>query len=243
MAEDSEQLPDDVTFARHIRQYAAERAQRIAAASGPDPTPAHFLTDRLLLAFLCFFPLFFSAGVASDGLIAAAEHLKTDIPAGRIEFVGPRTKVGTRIRLDNGAELYFPNDVLSARVRTMQDQALQLAVGDRVEKRRDSFDYVVNGIVVADRHWVEREYLFTTFMFVTLGVYLLAATLYVLWYGRTPLGEMFWRSERPDRPRRPRTRAGLLFASYTSWFAAVAVMTAFTGCFQGCIRGIVQSVK
>jgi hypothetical protein len=193
---------------------------------------------RRLLRGVCAFATFFSAFFAAHGLLMTAQFLNDDIPAGRIEAILGTTKSGLRLRLDNGREVVFSNVPLFQR-----QTPLRLAFGDRVEKRPDSLVYVVNGTPITGFGWVLREWLLPVRLIVPLAAYLLVGTVYVLKYRRTPLGDLAWRDADPKRPRRPRSRPGMIAAVFATWLAVAVLETTIFGCMSGCLFGVGKAVS
>jgi hypothetical protein len=197
----------------------------------PDDAQTARWDRRLLLSLLCAAPMIISACAAIDSILMTTMHWTAEIPAGKIESVLPLGKGDPRFRLDTGVEVRFPRDVIDAGPRP-------LAVGDRIEKHRSSFTYLLNDTVVADGPWARRTYLLSPWLVVPLTVYLFGSMAYVLKYRRTPVGELAWPQAHPDRPRRPRSVAGLTLVNCLIWCSVVALGAAFFACFQGCMSSI-----
>ena len=191
---------------------------------------------RHLLRRICAAAVSISALFAGHGVMVARQFLKDEIPAGRIEAISRGTKSGPMLRLDTGLDVVFSGDVLLQQV-----EPVKLVVGDRVEKRRDSFRYVVNGTALTDVRWVLRNWLLPVRVVVPLGAYLVLGTVYVLAYRRTPLGDV-WFDADVKRPRRPRTRAGMVVTTFLVWPFAAGLVTAALGCMVGCLTGIHKAV-
>ena len=200
----------------------------------PPPAPPPF---RLLLRGVCVVAAFFSTIFAAHGVLMTGQFLDDRIPAGTVVAVLGTTKTGPRLRLDNGEEVVFSNQVLF-----QQPNPVVIAVGDHVEKRRDSFAYVVNGTALTGTSWVVRHWLLPVHLVVLAGAYLLAGTVYVLKYGRTPLGDSVWPDADPARPRRPRTRAGMICAMAMTWLLIAGLATAAFGCMGGCLGAVGRGV-
>src|SRR4051794_40343672 len=172
-----------------------------------DAKDARLSGPRWLLRGICLVAAFPSAFFAAHGVLMSGQILNDAIPAGRVEAILGHAKTGPRLRLEHGQEVVFPYWALYA-----PSVPVQLAVGDQVEKRRDSFAYVVNGMVLTDLHWVLRNWLLPVYLLVPLGAYLIVGTVYVLKYGRAPLADLIWSDADPKCPRRPRTRVALIAA-------------------------------
>jgi hypothetical protein len=192
---------------------------------------------RWLLRGLCIIATFYSAFDAAHGILTTVQILNDEIPAGRIVAITGHSKVGPEIRLDSGREAVFFNQALY-----QQPRPIELKVGDQVEKRRDSLVYRVNGVALTDLGWVLDHWLLPLRLLVPLAVYLTAGTIYVLAYQRTPLGDCLWSDADPERPHRPRTRAGRVMAMLVGWLIVVGFETVAFACIAGCLSGIGKAV-
>src|SRR5258706_14917313 len=144
-----------LTIRRHQSAVSSgARARERGAMTGTTPTKQRQTLSgpRWLLRGICLVVAFPSAFFAAHGVLMSGQILNDSIPAGRVEAILGHAKTGPRLRLENGQEAVFPYWALYA-----QSVPVQLAVGDQVEKRRDSFAYVVNGMVLTDLHWVLRN--------------------------------------------------------------------------------------
>jgi hypothetical protein len=168
----------------HGRTYLSKRADHSRWTTDPQQTK---FGPRWVLRGVCVVATFYSCFFAAHGLLMTGQFLNDEIPAGRIEAILGTTKTGPRLRLDNGKEVVFSSMALF-----QQPKPVELAVGDRVEKRADSTVYLVNGKPLTNLAWLLHNWLIPTHLLVTLGVYLVAATAYVLIYGRTPIGDCTW---------------------------------------------------
>jgi hypothetical protein len=192
---------------------------------------------RRLLRGICVVATFFSAPFAAHGVLMTGQFLNDEIPAGRIDAISGYTKIGPKLRLDSGQEAVFPGQVLF-----QQAKPVEIKVGDRVEKRRNSPVYFVNGTPLTDVRWVLENWLLPVRVLAPLGVYLIVGTIYVLAYKRTPLGDCVWADADSKRPRRPRTRVGMIVATLVAWLAVAGLATMVFGCIEGCLVGIGKAV-
>jgi hypothetical protein len=208
------------------------QSQATAAARQPQTEPQRRGRIRRLLGGICVFATLFSAFFTGTGILMSLQLVDDDIPAGKIEAITRLSKGGPRLRLDTGREAVFPGQVLS-----QQAKPIELSIGDHVEKRRGSIVYVVNGTAVTGFRWMLWNCLLPVPALIPLAIYLLVGGGYVLAYKRTPIGDRIW-SDEEDRPRRPRTRAGMMAALLVSWLAATLLMTVLFGCISGCLFGI-----
>jgi hypothetical protein len=197
----------------------------------------NMLAIRRPLRGICVVATFFSAFFAAHGALMTGQFLNDDIPAGKIEAITGHTKMGPKLRLDNGREAVFSDQVLF-----QQSKPVELKVGDQVEKRRDSFLYIVNGTALTDLRWVLQNWLLPVHLLVPLGGYVIAGVIYVLAYKRTPLGDCVWSDTDPRRPLRPRTRAGMITAMLVTWLLVFGLVTTAFGCIGGCFSGIGKAV-
>jgi hypothetical protein len=193
--------------------------------------------SRWLLRALCIAATFFSAFFAAHGVLMTGQFLNDEIPAGTIEAITGHTKAGPKLRLDSGREAVFSSQVLF-----QQAKAIELKPGDRVEKRRDSFVYLVNGTALTDLNWILSNWLLPVRLLVPLGAYVIAGTIYVLAYKRTPLGDCFWADADPKRPHRPHTRPGMIAAMLVAWLVVFGLVTTVFGCMSGCLFGIGKAI-
>ena len=139
----------------------------------------------------------------------------------------------SRVRLSRGRKDTARRDIEVG-------QPVHLAVGDHVEKQRGSLVYVVNGTALTDVRWVLRNWLLPVRLLAPLAAYLLVGAGYVLAYGRTPFGDLLW-SDDEQRPRRPRTRGGMILAVFATWVVALLLTTVF-GCMTGCLSGVAKAL-
>jgi hypothetical protein len=211
---------------------ALEANPKKSATSRPEMS-----ASRWLLRALCIVATFFSACFAAHGVLMTGQFLNDDIPAGKIEAITGHTKTGPKLRLDTGREAVFSDQVLF-----QQPKPVELRVGDLVEKRRVSFVYVVNGTALTDWRWVLQNWLLPVRLLVPLGAYVIGGAIYVLAYRRTPLGDCVWSETDPKRPRRPRTRAGMIAAMLVTWLVGSGLVTTAFGCMAGCLFGIGKAV-
>jgi hypothetical protein len=188
---------------------------------------------RWLLRGLCVVATFYSAFFAAHGVLMTGQFLNDEVRAGKIEAITGYTKMGPKLRLDTGREAVFSGQVLF-----QQSNPVELKVGDRVEKRRDSFVYIVNGTALTDLRWVLQNWLLPMRLLVLIGTYVIAGTAYVLAYKRTPLGDCVWSDADPKRPRYPRTRASLIATTLVTWLVVFGLVTTAFGCISGCLSGI-----
>ncbi len=137
------------------------------------------------------------------------------------------------MRLDTGDEVAFSEWALRLR-----PEPIRLAVGDRVEKRRESSVYMVNGQALSDFSWLLRDVLLPVRLLVPLGVYLVFGMVYALKFKRAPLADTGETSGDAERPRRPRTRAREVAWVFASWLLICGLMLGFVGCVGGCVFGI-----
>ena len=191
---------------------------------------------RRVLCGVCVVAALFSGFFATHGLLMTRRLLNDEVPPGRIESILGRTKAGPRLRLDNGQEDVFLDVVLF-----QQPQPVHLAVGDHVEKQRGSLVYVVNGTALTDVRWVLRNWLLPVRVLAPLAAYLFVGAGYVLAYGRTPFGDLVW-SHVEQRPRRPRTRGGMILAVFASWVVVALLLTTVFGCITGCLSGVAKAL-
>lgn len=115
-----------------------------------------------------------SPGLAVLGLCKTGLLAHADVPPGRVEAVLGQTKRGVRVRTDGGRVAVVPKAVLR-----LQPEPVALSVGDRLEKRRDSLTYVVNGVPLTDGKWVARHWLFSRFQLAAMGVYVVLGMILV----------------------------------------------------------------
>ena len=203
----------------------------MSTTTDPPQIEPEVLFIRRVLRGICVVTTFFSAFFAASGLQMAAQLVEDEVPAGKVESILGQTKTRTRVQLENGPEAQISKLV-----------PVRIAVGDHIAKRRDSFDYVVNGKAVTDFSWVLHNWLLPLHLLIPLGVYLLVGTIYVFSYRRTPLGEQIWPDDK-NPPRRPRTRAGMILVLCASWLAAVMLVAVFFGCIGGCIGGVFNQLR
>src|SRR5215204_4965467 len=111
-----------------------------------EPEPAD--SDRRVLRGIYSVAMLFSAFSAAHSVLITGQCLNDEIPAGRIHAIIGHSKMGPRLRLDNGHEAVFWSQVLYR-----QAEPVKLKIGDQVEKQRDSFVYTVNGIALTDMRW------------------------------------------------------------------------------------------
>jgi hypothetical protein len=190
--------------------------------------PPRLSATRWVLRATCVVATFYSASFASHGLLMTGQILSDEFPSGKVQSIEGHTKTGTRVRLESGREIVFSNLV-----------PVRIAVGDHIAKRRESAAYVVNGTPRTDVRWLLREWLLPMRVTIPLVAYLIAGTTYALKYRRTPLGDCAWSDTDPQRPRRPRTRRGLVAAVALTWLLICLLETALLGgCAWGCLRGI-----
>jgi hypothetical protein len=189
---------------------------------------------RFVLQGICLVPGFWSAGIAASGVLTAAQLVDDDIPAGNVVSISGPTKVGLRLRLDNGREAVLRNPVVWNR-----PAQLEMRVGDRIEKLTGLPEYLVNGKPITDGGWMVREILLPVELRVFLGIHLLFGTIFVLRYRRTPVGALVWYDGDPERPRRPRTVAGMVAALVGTWLLACVPFL----CFWGCLGGLGNALK
>jgi hypothetical protein len=201
-------------------------------ANQPQTDPDRDLARRLVRGVYTL-AMAFSAFMAAGGILLTGQILNDEIPAGRIKSITGGTKMGPRLLLDTGDEVVFSNQALYEQPKTVE-----LSIGDQVEKRRDSVVYVVNGKPLTDVPWVLRNCLLPAHLLITLGVCLSAGTIFVLAFRRTPIGDSIWSDDDPKRPRRPRTRVGMIAAMVGAWFVACGLATTAFGCMVGCPRVI-----
>lgn len=201
----------------------------MSTTTNPPQIEPEVLFIRRVLRGICAVATLFSAIFAEEGLRRTAQMVEDEVPAGKVQSLG-QTKTRTRIQLEPGRE------VLVSRL------PIQLAVGDHVEKRRDSFVYLVNGKAVTDFSWVLHNWLLPLHLVIPLGLYLLVGTIYVFSFRRTPLGEQIWPNDN-NPPRRPRTRGGMMLLLCASWLAAVMLVAVFFGCIGGCIGGVFKQLQ
>src|SRR3954449_10128158 len=88
---------------------------------------------RRVLRAVCCIAAAFSAFEAATGAITAVQILNDEVRAGRVGAILGYTKEHTRVRLDTGDEVAF-----SEWARRLRPPLVRLAVGDQVEKRRES---------------------------------------------------------------------------------------------------------
>lgn len=195
---------------------------------------------RWWLRAICFVTTFFSAFFAAHGVLMTGQFLDDEIRPGRIESIAGYTKSGIRLRLENGQEVVFPTAALDD-----QPRLIELKPGDAIEKRRDSLEYVLNGVPITDTCFVVWNWLLPLRVLVPLTAYLLAGIAYVLMYRSTPLGDRAWSndSERPSASRRPRTRGGMIIVVLATWLAATIFFTIVFGCFMTCLGGVAKSFR
>jgi hypothetical protein len=199
--------------------------------------PERLTLPRVVLRAVCVVATFFSAFFASHGLLMAGQFLDDEILPGRIESTAGYTKTGVRLRLQNGQEVVFPDAV-----RYGHAEPVKLNPGDHVEKRRDTLEYRVNGVLLTDARWVVWHWLLPLRVLVPLTAYLMAGIAYVVAYRRTPFGDSTWGND-PERPRRPRTRCGMIIAVFATWLAATLFWTIIFGCFTGCLGAIGRALR
>ncbi|HZN63955.1 MAG TPA: hypothetical protein VFB66_01555 [Tepidisphaeraceae bacterium] len=212
--------------------HAAEANPNNPATGRPEVS-----AGRWLLRALYVVATFFSAFFAAHGVLMTGQFLNDEIPAGKIEAITGHTKIGPKLRLDTGREAVFSSQVLF-----QQAKPVELKPGDRGEKRRDSFVYIVNGSALTDLRWVRQNWLLPVRLLVPLVAYVIVGTVYVLAYKRTPLGDCVWSDADPKRPRRPRTRAGLITAMLLTWLIVFGLVTTAFGCMAGCLSGIGKAI-
>ena len=193
---------------------------------------------RRLLCGLCLATALGSAFPAAGNILLTGQILNDEIRGGIVESVVRHTKSGPRLRLDTGEEVVFSNIALYRR-----PTPIVLAVGDRIEKHRDSCVYIVNGRGITDVSWLVHEVLVPWPLLIPIGAYVLLGTAFVLSYRRTPLGECIWSNTDPNRPRRPTTRAALLVLLGVNWLILLIVMVIGFGCISGCLSGIGKLVS
>jgi hypothetical protein len=179
----------------------------------------------------------FSACVASLGVLMVGQTLQEEIPDGRIEYFNPPAKTGPSLHLDNGRDVVFFGQVLS-----MQPHYIQLIVGDRVEKRQDSFIYLLNGKQIANGSWVFWNYVFPIELRVLLTVHVLSGLVLAIWYGRTPVELVIDRKSLPKRLQ-PQTMSGRLIALFATWVAAVGVVAMAFAVMEGCLFGVGHAIR
>ncbi|MDB5356765.1 MAG: hypothetical protein JWN24_3218 [Phycisphaerales bacterium] len=138
--------------------------------------PAVESTIRTLLRVLCVILTFYSVFMVAHGLMMTGQILKDDIPAGVIQSI--RTvKSGYKLQLDTGRRVVFPFYALDNK-----SGRVELAVGDRVEKKPDSAVYLINGRALTNRHWLLREWLLPMRIQALFGAYLFFGGVYAFMY-------------------------------------------------------------
>lgn len=114
--------------------------------------------------------------MVAHGLMMTGQILKDDIPAGVIQSI--RTvKSGYKLQLDTGRRVVFPFYALDNK-----SGRVELAVGDRVEKKPDSAVYLINGRALTNRHWLLREWLLPMRIQALFGAYLFFGGVYAFMY-------------------------------------------------------------
>jgi hypothetical protein len=201
-----------------------------------DPWPLPI--SRVLLQIICLLATFFSPFIATNSIIMTLQILNDEIPAGKIVSIERETKSGPQLRLDNGHEVVFSNQVLLNR-----PNPIQLAVGDTVEKQHESCVYLINGKPISDFPWLLHTWLFPVELQIALGAYLIGSTLFIMIYGRSPLAGLAESSPDTKWPRWPKSRVGLLTSMLGIWVFLVTLWTALLGCMAGCLGGLGRAIR
>ena len=62
---------------------------------------------RRVLRGTCIVAAFISAAFAAHGVVMTLQILNDEVPAGKVAFILGETKMGTRVRLENGGKAAF----------------------------------------------------------------------------------------------------------------------------------------
>lgn len=188
---------------------------------------------RRVLRAVCWMVAFFSAFEAATGAITAVQILNDEVRAARVVAIVGYSKGHTRVRLDTGDEVSFSEWALRLR-----PPPIRLAVGDRVEKRRESCVYVLNGEALSDFSWLLRDVVLPVRLLVPLGLYLVLGSIYVVKFGRAPLADTGEAKGEAEHLRRRRRRGRAIAWLLAEWFLVFVLMLAFFGCVGGCVFGM-----
>jgi hypothetical protein len=193
---------------------------------------------RRLLRWIWGITAILSAFMAATGAMTTVQIANHEIPTGKVVTILGHTKTGTRLRLDSGEEVDFPDSALYG-----QSNPPEIKVGDRVEKQRESFNYFLNGRQLTDTSWVVHGILFPIGLRILSGAYILIGVLFIVAYKRTPLEDGLWSEDSCQRSRWPRTRPVLIAALLLHWLLVFAALSAVLGCHLSCLFGVTNALK
>jgi hypothetical protein len=193
--------------------------------------------NRYALRGVCVFFAFFAIELAVLGVEITALILVDNIPAGVVQSIS-EGKHGYLLQFDSGREANIPYRALS-----QKRKRINLAVGDRVEKKPDSATYFINGRAVTDRRWLLREILMPTGLLVLLGIYLLLGGVYAVKYRRSPIGDLFRAEDTTIPPPSPIRVAGAFCALVCTWLALALPIAFFFGCFAASVVGLLRPLR
>jgi hypothetical protein len=197
------------------------------------------LLIRRAMLIACCGSAFLSAFIAA-GILTVGGQIWVDDFAGIIQSISS-AKGGQSLKLDNGTTCMVPFDALDD-----TSPPINLAIGDQVEKKYNSWEYLLNNRPLTDSRWAVHHYLLPTETKTLGGSYLVLCTVFAIAYRRNPLSEAI--ELKPPKTAIPfllllRAFGGFVFGWFGLVFAFQMALTLMATCIGGLLGQLFESLR